>query len=152
MTRRLVSLLAVAGPLLTETGPHPDLFIRAVSFQPSGRCAPGEPVFTLQVTVGNMGSLASPAITGKAMVQVMDQHGNGWGNGVPLGSIPPGGSVTASIPVYYLVANPLHMTGAAPHPFKAIADPLRLSGDGDWTNNVSAVIKVPAPLGCAQGR
>ncbi len=35
--------------------------------------------------------------SGKALVQAMDQHGNGWGNGVPLNAIPPGGQQTVVI-------------------------------------------------------
>jgi hypothetical protein len=76
------------------------------------------------------------------LVQTMDQHGNGWGNGVELDSIPPGGSQAVLIPVYYLVDDPAHMTTAAPHPFKAIADPLRLVDELDEGNNESAVISV----------
>jgi hypothetical protein len=120
----------------------PDLVIRQFGLKQWGKCEAGHAVFTFQVTVANIGGAPSPAIAGKALVQAMDQHGNGWGNGAMLGAIPPGGSQTVDIPVYYLQADPNHMTAAAPHPFKAIADPLHLVDEANEGNNESAAINV----------
>ncbi|HES59463.1 MAG TPA: hypothetical protein ENO18_03440 [Caldithrix sp.] len=116
----------------------PDLVIRSFGLKEWGKCEPNNVIFTFRVTVANIGTATSPAIPGKALVQAMDQHGNGWGNGVPLPSIPPGRSHTVNIPVYYLKSDPGHITGAAPHPFKAIADPLNLIDELKEDNNDSS--------------
>ncbi len=128
----------------------PDLIIRAFGLKSWGKCTPYSVVFTFQVTVANIGSQRSPAIPAKALVQAMDQHGNGWGQGKVLGSISPGGSITVLIPVAYLIGDPGHMTAAAPHPFRAIADPLGLVDELYESNNKSKIIKVGAPKGCVK--
>jgi hypothetical protein len=140
-----VSVVAVAW---TRGAPLPDLYIRHVSFQLADTCVPRRPVYWFQVTVGNRGTAPSPVLPGKALVNVMDEDGSNWGNDGTLGAIPPGGSATASIPVYYLAANPAHMRAAAPHPFRATAEPLHLVAELSETNNGSGVISVPAPRGC----
>ncbi len=109
-------------------------------------------IFTFQVTVANIGTAASPKITDKALVQAMDQHGNGWGNGVMLNAIPPGRRQTVLIPVYYLKGDPGHITGAAPHPFRAIADPLKLVDELREDNNLSGVINVDPKGICRQAQ
>jgi len=129
----------------------PDLIIRSFGLKEWGKCAPDNVIFTFQVTVANIGTAASPAIPRKAMVQALDQHGNGWGNGVELPAIPPGGSHTVLIPVYYLKGDPDHITNAAPHPFKAIVDPLRLVDELNEDNNESPnVINVDPRSLCRQ--
>lgn len=129
----------------------PDLVIRSFGLKSWGKCAPKHVIFTFQVTVANIGNAPSPAIRDKALVQAVDQHGNGWGNGVMLGAIPPGGSQTVLIPVYYLMDDPGHITGASPHPFKAIADPLKLVDELKEDNNESTnVIQVNPKDLCRQ--
>lgn len=140
------------GPGTPPGGGKPDLVIRSFSLVRWGQCAPGRVLLTFGVTVANVGTAASPAITGQALVQVMDQHPLGWGNGALLGSIPPGGTQSVLVPVYYLMANPDHMTAAVPHPFKAIADPLRLVDELNEANNESGVVNVGAPTGCSAHR
>lgn len=120
----------------------PDLVIRAFGLKRWGECKAGHPVFTFQITVANIGHATSPAIPGKAMVQAKDQHHVNWGNGAMLGAIPPGGSQTVLVPVYYMEPDPSHMTAAAPHPFKAFADPLHLVHESNEYNNGSQVINV----------
>jgi hypothetical protein len=144
----LVALLFASHIAAQRIQPLPDLYIRAVTFQLADTCVPRRPVYWFQVTVGNRGTAPSPAIPGKALANVMDQDGSHWGNGGTLGPIPPGGSATASIPVYYLAADTSHMTAAAPHPFRATADSLHLVPEMNEGNNLSDVIKVPAPRGC----
>lgn len=133
------------------TARKPDLIIRAFGLKQWGKCAPNNAVFTFQVTVANIGTAPSPAIPAKALVQAMDQHGNGWGNGAILGAIPAGGSQTVLIPVYYLQADPGHMTAAAPHPFQAIADPLGLVDEANEANNKWAGSPSPIMVGAPQG-
>lgn len=134
-----------------EAQKKPDLVIRSFGLKEWGKCEPKHVLFTFQVTVANIGTAPSPAIPDKALVQAMDQHGNGWGNGVPLGAIPPGGSQTVMIPVYYLMDDPGHITGAAPHPFKAIADPLKLVDELREDNNESPNVINVDPRGlCRQ--
>ena len=120
----------------------PDLVIRSFHLKRWGHCKVNQPVFTFQVTVANIGHAPSPAIPGKAMVQVKDQHHINWGNGALLGAIVPGGSRTVNVPVYYLQPDPAHMTAAAPHPFRAFVDPLHLVSESNEGNNASRVIKV----------
>ena len=126
----------------TEPQGKPDLVIRNFGLKSWGKCEPGNTLFTFQVTIANIGAADSPAIAGKALVQTMDQHGNGWGNGAIVGAIPAGGSQTVLVNVAYLQSDPNHMTAAAPHPFKAIADPLHLVDEANEGNNESAVINV----------
>jgi len=134
-----------------EAQKKPDLVIRSFGLKEWGKCEPKQVIFTFQVTVANIGTAPSPAIGDKALVQAMDQHGNGWGNGVMLGAISPGGSQTVMIPVYYLMDDPAHVTGAAPHPFKAIADPLKLVDELNEGNNESSnVINVDPRDLCRQ--
>lgn len=125
----------------------PDLVIRQFGLKKWGTCAPNNAVMTFQVTVANIGTAPSPAITDTALVQVMDGHRN-WGNGAKLGAIPPGGSQTVEIPVYYLQDDPKHMTSGAPHPFRAVADPGNRVTESNEGNNQSAVINAGAPKGC----
>ncbi len=125
----------------------PDLVIRQFGLKKWGTCAPNNAVITFQVTVANIGTAPSPAITDTALVQVMDGHRN-WGNGAKLNAIPPGGSQTVEIPVYYLQDDPSHMTKGAPHPFRAKADPGNRVAESNEGNNQSAVINVGAPKGC----
>jgi len=126
----------------TEAQARPDLVIRSFGLKHWGECKAGRPVFTFQVTVANIGHAPSPAIPGKAMVQVKDQHHVNWGNGAVLGAIAPGGSRTVDVPVYYMQPDPAHMTAAAPHPFRAFADPLHLVNESNEANNASRVINV----------
>lgn len=125
----------------------PDLMVRSFGLKRWGSCAPNNAVITFQVTVANVGTVASPAVTDYALVQVMDQHRN-WGNGVMLGVIAPGATRTVEIPVYYLREDPAHMTGAAPHPFMAKVDPGNRVDESNEGNNQSATINVGAPAGC----
>lgn len=136
-----------------EAAKKPDLVIRSFGLRQWGKCEPKQVIFSFQVTVANIGTAPSPAIPDKALVQAMDQHGNGWGNGVPLNAIPPGGSQTVMIPVYYLMGDPAHITGAVPHPFKAIADPLNLVDEINEGNNQSPnVINVDPRDLCRQSQ
>ncbi len=144
----IFALLLVPGLAANRAEPLPDLYVRKVTFQLADSCLPRRPVYWFQVTVSNRGIAPSPAISARALVTVMDQDGSNWRNGGVLGAIPPGGSATASIPVYYLAANPAHMRIAAPHPFRATADPLHLVPELNETNNMSGMINVPAPRGC----
>lgn len=133
----------------------PDLVIRSFGLRRWGPCRPGSAVMTFQVTIANVGDAPSPgsaALGNKALVQVMENSGAGpWGNGAFVGPIPPGGSATVMVPVYYLQANPGHMTADAPHKFSAVADPLKLVAEKNEYNNRSAPIKTAAPRGCPGG-
>lgn len=130
----------------------PDLVIRSFGLKKWGPCRPRSAVMTFQVTLANVGDAPSPgsaALGNKALVQVMENNGAGpWGNGALVGPIPPGGSATVLVPVYYLQANPAHMTADAPHKFSAVADPLKLVAEKNEFNNRSQPIKTGAPKGC----
>jgi hypothetical protein len=129
----------------------PDLKIKYFGLKKWGQCKPNHAVMTFQVTIENVGAAPSPAITDFALIQVRDTHaGINWGNGIIIpDSIPPGGTKTVQIPVYYLKSNPNHMTDAAPHPFKAFADPGNRVAEANEANNESGVIKTGAPANCA---
>ncbi len=139
-------------PILTATPtatPKPvakaDLVILSFSGTGVGTCKPGSAVYAFKVTVGNHGTAPSPGV----LVQVMDEHGNGWGNGVQIGPIPPGESRAATVSVYYFANDPKHMTAAAPHPFRATVDPSHQIDETNDTNNTSAAFNMNAPPGCA---
>ncbi len=126
----------------------PDLVVSGFAFARQMRCEPGKPLLVFSVRVANIGTAPSPAIAGKAMVQVKEER-RGWGNGVPLPAIAPGASVSVEVPVFYLGADPGYMVSGAPHPFRATVDPLRLVDEANEGNNTSAVINMGAPSGCA---
>ncbi len=128
----------------------PDLIIEKFSFKGWGKCELNSPIFTFEVTVSNIGSIASPA-QNKAVVQVVDLHGTGWGNTVGLNAIPPGGKQTVVIPVYYLNEDPAHMTKVVPHPFRAVVNPQHLIDESNENNNKSDIIYLDPTLVCFKG-
>jgi len=139
------------GPLPgAKGGGRPDLVIKRFGLKRWGACEVHRPVMVFEVTLANRGTAPTPAIRDKALVQVMDQDGRGWGNGVIVPPIPAGGSRTVEVPVYYLKDDPAHMTGRAPHPFRAVADPLGLVAELNEGNNRSAVIQVDPRRVCQQ--
>lgn len=146
-------LLLAAPTLLPLLGAapqaRPDLVIKRFGLVKWGPYRPGSAVFTFAVTVTNIGTAESPAVPGMALVNAMDGHAaaSSWGNGAELPALAPGASATVLIPVYYLVSDPSHMTGAAPHPFQAKADPLSLVGESNESNNTSGTIWVGSPAG-----
>lgn len=120
----------------------PDLVVRYFGLKQWGACRPHNVLMTFQVTVVNRGTAPSPKISSYAMVQVRDQHHINWGNGAFLNAIPPGGSQTVQVPVYYLMSNTAHMTSAAPHPFRAVVDAGNRVKESNEANNASRVIMV----------
>jgi hypothetical protein len=152
-TERLTCREGAGGqPGTADTGPRkPDLVIKRFGLAKWGQCKPNSPVITFRATITNQGNAPSPATSGFAMIGVKDNHaGINWGNGVKLGAIPAGGSVTKDIKVMYLKPNPAHMTGAAPHPFQATADPGNKVDESNEGNNKSGIIQVGAPQGCPE--
>ena len=130
---------------------RPDLVVTEFGMKAWGACKAGSAVYTFQVTVKNQGLAASPssaALGNKALVQAMAGDYPGWGNGVFLNALAPGASQTVDIPVYYLQADPGFMVTHAPHPFKAIADPLGLVNESNEGNNTKGPINMGAPKGC----
>ncbi len=129
----------------------PDLVVTEFGMKKWGACEPLSAVYTFQVTVKNIGTAASPSsasLGNKALVQAMASDYPGWGNGAFLNALAPGASETVDIPVYYLQADPGFMVTHAPHPFKAIADPLGLVNESNEGNNTKGPINMGAPKGC----
>ena len=133
----------------------PDLIVTSFGFkgpiQGQGKCQPHSPVYIFEVTVKNQGTAPSPSsasLGNKALVQAMSQDKPGWGNGVFLNALAPGASQTVEIPVYYLMDDPDFMICKAPHPFLAIADPLKLVDEADEGNNTKGPINMGAPADC----
>jgi hypothetical protein len=118
----------------------PDLIVEHFTFKGWGKCEPHNSVVTFEVTVKNIGNAASPALPEKVVVQVSDMADRRWSNSAGLGSIPPGGSQTVVIPIYYYEKNPEHMTKVTPHPFRAMIDPLNLLDESTRKNNRSDII------------
>ena len=125
---------------VANTAGKPDLIIEKFAFKGWGKCEPNMPVFNFEVTVKNIGATASPAMPDKGVVQVVDLHGNNWGNAAGLNSIPPGGTQTVVIPVYYFKEDPEHMTKSVPHPFRAVVDPHHFIDELNESNNKSDII------------
>jgi hypothetical protein len=118
----------------------PDLVIEHFAFKGWGKCEPHNPVVTFEVTIKNTGAAASPSLHDKVGVQVADMDDRNWSNGAGIGPIPPGGSQTVVIPVYYYEKNPSHMTKVSPHPFRAIIDPNNHLDESSKKNNKSDTI------------
>ncbi len=133
---------------ITTAVDKPDLIIDRISFKVGEKCEPNQPIYIFEVTVRNIGTAPSPSLPNKTLVQVMDMHGNGWGNGATLNSLPPGGTQTVLIPVYYFSEDPAHMTKAVPHPFRAVVDPLHLIEEANKKNNTSDIIYLDPGLIC----
>jgi hypothetical protein len=119
---------------------RPDLVIDKFSFRGWGKCEPGNPVATFEVTVKNIGNAASHAHPSKILVQVADMADRHWSNSSGLDSIPPGGTQTVVIPIYYYGTNPAHMTNVTHHSFRAMIDPHGLLDESSRKNNKSDII------------
>lgn len=113
----------------------PDLKITRVQFKYGLDCRPNKPVGSFAVTLQNVGDRRSLTVNSKALVQVKDARGSGWGNGSVVPALAPGASTTVIIPLYYLKRNPGYMTGRNHHRFAVKADPLGLVDEQDETNN-----------------
>ena len=132
---------------ITTAVEKPDLVIDRISFRVGEKCEPNQPIYIFEVTVKNIGTAPSPSLPGKTLVQVMD-IGSRWGNGATLNAIPPGGTQTVFIPVYYFTEDPAHMTKVVPHPFRAVVDPLHLIEEANKKNNTSDIIYLDPGLIC----
>ncbi len=131
----------------------PDLIIESFHFKGWGKCEPDQPIFYFEITIANIGTAASPALTNKAVIEVVDLPRNDWGNRVGLSAIPPGGHLTIEIPVYYFTKDPSHMTTAVPHPFRAILDPYHLINEPKDKNRMSDIIYLdPSPVCSKDGK
>ncbi|HUJ13906.1 MAG TPA: CARDB domain-containing protein [Thermoanaerobaculia bacterium] len=147
---------AAATSTSTQRG-KPDLVVISFGFTgpvaaaAAPLCKPQMPVYIFQVTVRNEGTAASPSsasLGNKALVQVMAQDKAGWGNGVYLNALAPGATQTVTVPVYYLMSDPVFMTTHVPHPFLAIVDPLNLVAESNESNNTKGPINMGPPAGC----
>ena len=147
MCKRKITIKPIRKKPVMAIG-KPDLIITSFGLKRWGACKPNSAVMTFAVTIKNIGNAPTPNIGRKALVQVMDQDGSGWGNGAFVGVLKPNQSKTVLIPVYYLKSNPKHMTDKAPHPFVAIADPLRLIKESNEANNRTRALRMGAPKGC----
>ncbi len=126
----------------------PDLAIESFSVRSTGPCRPGRAVVTFDVVVVNRGTGPFTGTRGADIVHIVDRD-RGWGaTDVPLAAIPAGGRRTATVPFYYAVSNPRHMTAAASHPFRATLDPWRYVIESNEGNNQSRTLSVAAPSGC----
>jgi hypothetical protein len=132
---------------ISTTADKPDLVIDRISFREGEQCKPNYPLYIFEVTVKNIGTSPSPSLPNKTLVQVMD-IGSRWGNGATLNSIPPGGTQTVFIPVYYFTEDPAHMTKVVPHPFRAVVDPFNLIDESNKKNNTSDIIYLDPGLIC----
>jgi len=128
----------------------PDLVIETFHFKGWGKCEPNQPIFKFEVTVANIGSVPSPDMPDKAIVEVMDLPRNDWGNSAGLNSIPPGGRQTVEIPVYYFSKDPEHMTKTVPHPFRAVVDPFHLIDEPREKNKMSDIIYLDPSSICSK--
>jgi hypothetical protein len=129
---------------------RPDLVVEKFSFRGWGKCEPNSPVVTFEITVKNTGNAASRAVPNKVVVQVADMADRHWSNGSGLDSIPPGGTQTVVIPVYYYENNPGHMVNVTPHPFRAIIDPHGLIEESSRKNNKSNIIYLDLGAVCGK--
>ncbi len=132
---------------ITTAVDKPDLIIDRISFKIGEKCAPNYPIYIFEVTVKNIGTAPSPSLPNATLVQVID-IGSRWGNGATLNSLPPGGTQTVFIPVYYFTEDPAHMTKVVPHPFRAVVDPFNLIEESNKKNNTSDIIYLDPGLIC----
>jgi len=132
---------------ITVAVDKPDLIIDRISFKIGEKCEPNHPIYIFEVTVKNIGRAPSPSLPNKTLVQVMD-IGSRWGNGATLNALPPGGTQTVTIPVYYFSEDPSHMTKTVPHPFRAVVDPFHLIEESNKKNNASDIIYLDPGLIC----
>ncbi|HVN76816.1 MAG TPA: CARDB domain-containing protein [Thermoanaerobaculaceae bacterium] len=117
--------------------PKPDLVITAFNLMSWGPCAPGQTVFTFNVTVKNQGlgswSGAEPAVVVK---DIHDGVGDAWGTGVGIDPpLKPGEVRRLQVPITYYSANPSHMGKACPHPFQAVVNSNHVVQESNFNNN-----------------
>ena len=129
------------------TAKPPDLVVRNFALVRRGKCVPGEALLVFSVTVANVGTAPSPALTGREMVQVKEPR-RGWGSTRQLVALLPRATGTLEIPIAYYAADPAFMRAGAPHAFRVTVDPHGLVAESNEDNNQSTVINIAAPAGC----
>lgn len=151
-----------AGPAFAQGPPpagKPDLVITNFGLESWGTCAPGQWVYRFSVGVKNQGAGtwagSTPAVVVKDMhLPNPDDWGTGLGIDPPL---KPGEARSLKLDVLYWAANPAHMTGAVPHPFRASVNDNRVVAESDFSNNLASapatwngikVIQMGSPQGC----
>ncbi len=140
----IVSLVASALLFMRGAGaasplppPMPDLVITSFGLASWGPCAPGQTVFTFDVTVKNQGTAswsgAEPALV------VKDLHvgvGDAWGTGIGIDPpLRPGEVKRLQVPIRYYSGNPSHMGRNCPHPFQAVVNPNHVVAESNFANN-----------------
>ncbi len=138
----------------------PDLVLTSFGLQSYGTCAPGQMLFRFSVGVKNQGTGTWPATQHPAVV-VKDMHPgvlDAWGTGVGIDPpLAPGQTKQMTVDVLYYAGNPSHMTGAAPHPFRATVNDNHVVDESNFGNNEAPgpatwngmkVIQMGAPQGC----
>jgi hypothetical protein len=121
----------------------PDLAIKSARIALGQTCKPKMAVLLVTAQVANIGSATSPARTDVDMVFAEDTDGSGWSNGGGLGAITPGTSAMVTFPVYYLEANPAHMTGT--HSFKLSVNRGNWIAESNAANNTFGPVSITVP-------
>jgi hypothetical protein len=154
--------VCAAGPAFAQSPPpagKTDLVITNFGLDSWGTCASGQWVYRFSVGVKNQGtgtwSGAEPAIVVKDMhLPNPDDWGTGLGIDPPLKA---GETRQFKVDVLYYAANPAHMTGGTPHPFRASVNDSHAVAESDFTNNLGPgpatwngmkVIQMGAPEKC----
>ncbi len=146
-----------AAPAPMPTPGKPDLLITTFSFSgptansvPKPTCEPNTVVYSFLVVVTNAGTGPSPSsasLGGKPLLTVASQDRAGWQASLPLPEIAPGKTVSATVDVLFLAADPAYMVKVN-HPFLATADPGNLVDEADETNNTKGPLTMGPPAGC----
>jgi hypothetical protein len=135
----------------------PDLVITQFGLKSWGKCAPGQTVFTFQMTVKNQGSASW---TGSSNVFARDLKNPGWFTSVALLPLAPGQSRVVDVPILYFSQNPGFMASGSPHPFQAtVNDAPHMPIESNYANNAGPgpavwmgkhVIMVEPPKTCGR--
>jgi hypothetical protein len=146
-----------AVPTPSPTPGKPDLQITAFGFTgptansvPKPSCEPSTVVYSFTVSVTNAGTGPAPSsasLGGKPLLTVAAQDRPGWLASVPLPEIPAGKTVSATVDVLFLAADPPYMVKAN-HPFLATVDPANAVDESDETNNTKGPLTMGPPAGC----
>lgn len=146
-----------AAPTPSPTPGKPDLQITAFGFTgptansvPKPSCEPNTVVYSFTVTVTNAGTGPAPSsasLGGKPLLTVAAQDRPGWLASVPLPEVPAGKTVSATVDVLFLAADPSYMVKAN-HPFLATVDPANAVDESDETNNTKGPLTMGPPAGC----
>jgi len=141
----LVAATALAPASAGASNELPDLVIRSVELEPTGKCDPFQPIVTGTLVIKNVSDVRAPLVVDAPLFEVFDVDDNSFFDKDfrPLESLAPGETATARVRVGAF-RNKAGMTGV--RRFVAIADPEdRIEERNERNNSYFVRVRVDCP-------